>query len=65
MVLVAKKKAARKGSPLNLWIDSDLREALERARQRNRRNLREEVSIALEKYLREMGLWREPDESAN
>jgi hypothetical protein len=50
----------REGSPLHCWIDDNLREAIDEACRRNRRKLREEVSIALEMYLRTLGLWPPP-----
>jgi hypothetical protein len=49
--------SARDGKPLHCWIDEQLREAMDEACRRNRRKLREEVSIALENYLRTLGLW--------
>lgn len=52
-----KTKPTRSGTPLHVWLDEPLREAIEAARKKNRRSLRDEVSIALEKYLTEQGLW--------
>ena len=52
----------RAGKPLHVWIDDELRDAFEEARKRNRRSLKDEVSIALEFYLKSQGLWP-PSES--
>lgn len=52
-----KKPSKRIGKPLNVWIASDLRDAFEEQRRRSRRNLRQEVSVALEEYLAKHGLW--------
>lgn len=66
MVGMAKKKPqTRKGKPLGVWIDSALRDAIEAARKRNRRTLREEVSLALEEYLQRLGAWPPPSNSPN
>ena len=46
---------------LHVWIDSDLRDALEVACKKHRRKLRDEVSIALEDYLRRLGLWSDEE----
>ncbi len=66
MPLMGKKKPkpVRVGKPLHVWIDAALRDAVETARRRNRRNLREEVSIALEQYLGQIGLWPPPSADA-
>lgn len=56
-------KPQRKGKPLNVWIETPLRDAIARACAKNRRPLTEEVSIALEKYLTELGLWPPPPAS--
>lgn len=67
MPVMAKKptKPVRVGKPLHVWIDSLLRDAIETARKRNRRNLREEVSIALEQYLGQIGLWPPPADDSD
>lgn len=52
---------AGRGSPLGIWIDAALRDAIEAARKRNRRTLREEVSLALEQYLERLGVWPPPE----
>jgi hypothetical protein len=55
----------RKGKPLNVWIESDLRKAIDEACKRNRRKLNEEVSIALEEYLEKLDLWPPPLKKVN
>lgn len=63
MIAMAKKKSKaipRRGKPLNVWLENDLREAVETARHRSRRKLRAEVSVALEEYLTRLGLWPPP-----
>lgn len=47
----------RPGVPLHVWITPELRDAIDLACSRNRRILRDEVSLALETYLRGLGLW--------
>lgn len=61
MVGMAKKNPKRTGKPLHVWLDPALRDAVETARKRNRRKLKDEVSIALEDYLRRMGLWSDEE----
>jgi hypothetical protein len=56
------KKPVRSGKPLHVWLDDALRDAIEEARRRSRRSLREEVSIALELYLKGLGLWSPPSD---
>lgn len=51
------KTAARSGRPLHVWIPEELRGAIDAAAAQNRRPLRTEVEIALERYLAEIGLW--------
>lgn len=51
------KQQRRKGRPLNVWIDEPLRDAIDKACELNRRNITEEVAIALEEYLAKMRLW--------
>lgn len=65
MFAVAKKpsKPVRIGKPLHVWLDPYLRDAIEAARKKGRRTLREEVSIALEQYLEQLGLWPPPGQS--
>jgi hypothetical protein len=62
MSVVAKKKPkpVRTGKPLHVWLEPALRDAIEEARRRGRRSLRGEVSIALEQYLKGLGLWPPP-----
>lgn len=47
----------RKGKPINAWINSALRDAFDAARKENRRSVKDELEIALEKHLKEIGLW--------
>lgn len=49
--------AKRKGKALQVWLPDSLRDALDVAAEKNRRKIREEVAIALEKYLSELRLW--------
>jgi predicted transcriptional regulator len=50
-------KPNRQGKPLNVWLDDDLRNALDEMVKRSRRSITAEVSIALEEYLAKQGLW--------
>ena len=54
------KPSPRSGKPLHIWIDEDLRAAVDRLLEQTRRSLTAEVSIALEKHLKEHGLWPPP-----
>lgn len=54
---VAPRKPNRKGKPLSIWLDPVLRDAIDQLAEKNRRPLTTEVAIALEKHLRESGLW--------
>lgn len=65
LVMAKKKPTSRKGKPLGVWIDTALRDAIEAARKRNRRTLREEVSLALEQYLERLGVWPPANPSQN
>ena len=55
-----KAKPNRFGKPLHVWLDPVLRDAIEALAERSRRTLTMEVSIALEKHLKEAGLWPPP-----
>lgn len=46
-----KAKAKRKGRPLHVWTSAELRRALEASARKNRRTLRAEVCLALERHL--------------
>lgn len=50
-----KTKPARPGVPLHVWLDPWLRDAIEAARRKTRRSLREEVSVWLERIASELG----------
>lgn len=51
------KKPNRKGVPLHIWLDAQLRAAIDALAETNRRPLTTEVSIALENHLKAAGLW--------
>lgn len=51
------KKPKRRGVPLHIWIEPALKDAIDRLSDQNRRPLTTEVVIALEKHLKEAGLW--------
>ena len=52
----------RGGKALNVWIRTELRDALDTLVGRSRRSLTAEVSLALEEYLTQEGLWPPPPE---
>jgi predicted DNA-binding protein len=52
-----KKKPARSGKPLHVWIPAELRDALDALSEKTRRHLTSEVVIALENHLAANGLW--------
>lgn len=52
-----RKPPQRSGKPLNVWLESELRDALDALLAKSRRSLTAEVSIALEEYLTRQGLW--------
>lgn len=59
---MAKKKEepaprGRTGKPLNVWISEELREALDRFVEQERRTITTVVEMILEKHLTEQGLW--------
>jgi hypothetical protein len=45
---------------LHVYVPPPLRRAIEEAAERNRRSLTAELEIALEKHLKELGLWPPP-----
>lgn len=55
------QKPKRKGKPLHVWIQGTLRDALDRACEQNKRKVNKEVEVALERYLRDIGLWPPPN----
>jgi len=54
------KPPQRSGKALNVWIDEELRDALDELLGQTRRSLTAEVSIALEEHLKKNGLWPRP-----
>jgi hypothetical protein len=56
-----RKPPQRSGKPLNVWIQDELRDALDELLGQTRRSLTAEVSIALEEHLKKAGLWPPPD----
>ena len=53
---------SRKGkASLQIYIPTELRDAIDQAMDRTRRTLTAEVSVALETHLETMGLWPPPD----
>ena len=65
MSLMAKKKEpeerVRSGKNLNVWINPELRDALDELRKDTRRSLTSEVELALEEYLEKHGKWPPSD----
>jgi hypothetical protein len=51
------RKKVEETKNLNVWIPASLRDALEIVTERSRRSLTAEVIVALEKYLRDEGVW--------
>jgi hypothetical protein len=54
------KKPKRVRLSLHVYVPPPLRHAIEEAAERNRRSLTAELEIALEKHLKELGLWPPP-----
>jgi hypothetical protein len=55
-----RKPPQRTGKPLNVWLQEELRDALDELLGQTRRSLTAEVSIALEEHLKKHGLWPRP-----
>jgi hypothetical protein len=55
-----RKPPQRSGKPLNVWLEADVRDALDALLVQTRRSLTSEVSIALENHLKAAGLWPPP-----
>jgi molybdopterin-guanine dinucleotide biosynthesis protein A len=51
------KKPNRSKTPLQIWLERDLREALDKFVETDRRKITTVVSMALEKFLQEQGAW--------
>jgi hypothetical protein len=51
----------RLGKNINVWVTDDLYQAFETLRARNRRTVKAEIEVILEKHLAEHGLWPPPD----
>lgn len=53
----------RRGKVLNVEIDPALRAALDNLCEKSRRDIKVEVSVALEEYLGKLGYWPPPPSS--
>jgi hypothetical protein len=57
----ATSNRVRLGRNINVWISDELFEAFDTLRMKNRRTVKAEVEVILEKHLAEHGLWPPPD----